>query len=101
MDVPVCSQKASQTTTDPFYTMTKEEMKDDLTYRGKVDYSVLETMTKKTSDNLKETFHGVKRVPTLLYANPNRSVEEFNLQHLEDTGSEAMHDSCNHGKNQS
>ncbi|CAH1259109.1 Hypp2154 [Branchiostoma lanceolatum] len=100
MDGPVSSQKASQTTTDPFHTMTKEEMKDELTYRGTVDYAVVETMTKKTlSDNLKETFHGVKRVPTLLYANPNQSVEELNLQYLEDTGSEAMHDSCNHTKN--
>ncbi|CAH1266697.1 Hypp3525 [Branchiostoma lanceolatum] len=59
-----------------------------------------ETWNKKTfSDNFKETFHGIKRVPALLYRNPNQSVEELNLQHLEDKGSEAMHDTSNNGKN--
>ncbi|XP_019632908.1 PREDICTED: uncharacterized protein LOC109476416 isoform X2 [Branchiostoma belcheri] len=100
MEGPVTSQKASLTIPDPFHSMTKEELQEELTYRGTVDYSSAETMTKKAlSDAFKETFHGVKRVPTLLYQKPNQSVEELNLQYLEETASEPMHDLSNHTKN--
>ncbi|CAH1248619.1 Hypp8311 [Branchiostoma lanceolatum] len=100
MEGPVTSHKATQTVPDPFAKMTKDEMADELTYRGTVTYTDAEGMTKKDLNvQMKHTLHGVKRIPTLLYQSPNASVEELNIQHLEEPGSEAMHDLCNHAKN--
>ncbi|XP_019624951.1 PREDICTED: uncharacterized protein LOC109470439 [Branchiostoma belcheri] len=99
MESPVTSNKASLTVPHPFK-MTKEEMIDELTYRGTITYHDAEDMNKTNLNvHLKHTLHGVKRIPTLLYGCPNASVEDLNLSHLEEPGSEAMHDLCNHAKN--
>ncbi|CAH1239156.1 Hypp5731 [Branchiostoma lanceolatum] len=84
---------------DPLHQNPNSEppLNDD---REHLDGDHEQTWKKKTlSDNFKETFHGEKRIPSFLYTNPNQSVEELNLQHLEETGSEAIYDTSNRFKN--
>ncbi|CAH1248551.1 Hypp8236 [Branchiostoma lanceolatum] len=72
MEGPVTSEKAALATPDPLHTMAKEEMQDELTYRGRVTYKEAEKITiKALSNSLKHTLHGTKRVPTLTYNKPN------------------------------
>ncbi|CAH1266681.1 Hypp3507 [Branchiostoma lanceolatum] len=56
---------------NPLHTMTKEEMQNELTYRGTVTYTEAEKMTKKPlSDSLKHTFHGTKESLHFCTTNP-------------------------------
>ncbi|XP_078693315.1 uncharacterized protein LOC144923015 [Branchiostoma floridae x Branchiostoma belcheri] len=100
LEGPVTSVKAASTVPDPFSNLTKEEMKDEVTYRGTVSYTEAETMSKKdVQQEMKRMLRGIKRMPALLHPNPTQSTDELNISHLEAPASESMHDLYNHTKN--
>ncbi|CAH1259276.1 Hypp2220 [Branchiostoma lanceolatum] len=97
LEGPITSLKAASSLPDPFSRMTKEEMKDELTYRGAVPYEAVDNMTKKDlQEETRTMLHGIKRMPTLLQPNPTQDITELNLEHPEAPASEGMHDVYNH-----
>ncbi|XP_035663701.1 uncharacterized protein LOC118407344 [Branchiostoma floridae] len=100
LEGPITSQKASSSLPEPFSQMSKEELKDELTYRGEVPYDRADSMTKKDlQQGMKHVLRGIKRSPTLLQPDPTQDITEINLQKLEIPASESMHDLYNHTKN--
>ncbi|CAH1250805.1 LGMN [Branchiostoma lanceolatum] len=100
LEGPVTAVKASSSVPDPFSKLSKEEMKDELTYRGAVPYEQVEKMTKKELEQETKTMlRGIKRMPALLQPQPTQSLQELNIQHLEAPAGESMHDILNHTKN--
>ncbi|XP_078617060.1 uncharacterized protein LOC144885158 [Branchiostoma floridae x Branchiostoma japonicum] len=100
LDGPVTRLKASSSLPNAFDQLTKEEMQDELTYRGAVPYESVDKLSKKElQQEMKRTLQGVKRAPALLQPNPTQNLTELNLQHLEVPACESMHDIYNHIKN--
>lgn len=81
----------------PFKDMKVEELRVELTARGKSDEGNKEDLQKRLS----ELLGGTTRLPALLHSNENFdvSVKELNIESYEVLFFEALHCSMNHIKN--
>ena len=79
----------------PFGKLEKPELLKELAARG-----IYEGEKKKDLETLlKESLHGIQRVPALLYNNPTGSLESINCGNYEILGFEPMHDVGKHIEN--
>ena len=95
MKGPVGQRNSTKKLNKPFQNLTKAALVEELNARG-----IYEGEKKKDLEGLlKESLHGIQRVPALLYHNPTGSLSSINCHNYEILGFEPMHDVGKHIEN--